>query len=65
MTERSNTLCERRRRSVGPGQIRLSIDLPLENARVNCLSNGDPDSGAHISTLKTYRFGRGATICAG
>ena len=51
MTERSNTLCERRRRGIGPGQIRDSTDLPLENVRVDRLPNGDPDSGAHISTL--------------
>lgn len=51
MVESSDALGERRGRGVGPGQIRNSIDLPLENACVDCLSNGDPHRGTHSPEL--------------
>ena len=42
--ERPDTLGERRGRGVDPAQVRYFIYLPLENARVDRLSNRDPNS---------------------
>lgn len=51
MLERSDTLCERRGRGVDPVYVGDSIDLSLENARVDSLSNGDPNSATHSPKL--------------
>jgi hypothetical protein len=50
--KRPDTLRERRRRRVKPAQVRDSIDLPLENACVDRLSNGDPNSTSHSPNYK-------------
>ena len=55
MLERPDTLGERRRRDVDPAQVRDSIDLPLERACIDRLSNGDPNSAAHSSKPQTRR----------
>jgi hypothetical protein len=44
MLERPDTLSERRGCGVEPVEVRNSVDLPLENASIDRLSNGDPNS---------------------
>jgi hypothetical protein len=56
MLERSDALGESRGRGIGPAQIRDSIDLPLENAREDRLSNGNPDSATDSPRLQTRRW---------
>ena len=53
--ERPDTLSERRKRGVDPAQVRDSIHLPLENACIDRLSNGDPNSATHGPKLQTRR----------
>ena len=55
MLARPDTLGERRRRDVDPAQVRDSIDLPLERACIDRLSNGDPNSAAHSPKPQTRR----------
>jgi hypothetical protein len=55
MLERSDALGESRGRGIGTAQIRDSIDLPLEDARVDRLSNGNPHSTTHSPRLQTRR----------
>jgi hypothetical protein len=55
MLERSDTLCERRGRGIDPAQVRNSMDLPLENDRVDHLPNRDPKSAAYGLKLQNRK----------
>ena len=55
MLECSDTLGERRGRGIDAAQVRDFIDLSLENARVDSLSNGDPNSATHSPELQSQR----------
>jgi hypothetical protein len=58
MLEGSDTLCERRRRGIDPAQVRNSMDLPLESARVDHLPNRDPNSAAYGPKLQNGKQNR-------
>jgi hypothetical protein len=55
MLECSDTLCERRGRGFDSAQVRDSIDLPFEDARVDHLSNRDSNSTANGPKLQNQQ----------
>ena len=55
MLELPDTPGERCGRGIEPAEVRNSIDLPFENACIDCLSNGDPNSATHSPKLQTWR----------
>ncbi len=54
MLELPDTPGERCGRGIEPAEVRNSIDLPFENACIDCLSNGDPNSATHSPKLQTW-----------
>ena len=56
--ERPDALGERRGRGAEPAEARNSVDLPLENARIDRLSSRDSNSAAHVPK-KISQFGHG------
>ena len=53
--ERPHTLCESRGCGIDPSQIRNPLDILLENACVDRLSNGDPNCAAHGPKLQVWQ----------